>query len=104
MSQVSMNDTAHIGTKPNPLLIRSLLCLGFIFCGRIGGFESYLNSQLLCFNMKADQGCLLDAYPLVPNLDYKIFCGPCGENLLSFVKLVLGVFNLHRVWMCLKKR
>ena len=54
--------------------------------------------------MKNDQGGLLGAYPLGPNLDYKFSCGPCGENLVSFVKLVLGVFTLLRVWMCVKKR
>ena len=42
--------------------------------------------------MKYDQGGLLDAYPLDPNLSYKFSCGPCGENLVSLVKLVLGVF------------
>ena len=42
--------------------------------------------------MKYDQGGLLDAYLLDPNLNYKFFCGPYGENLVSLVKLVLGVF------------
>ena len=54
--------------------------------------------------MRNDQGDLLDAYPLDPNLDYKFFCGPRGENLVSFVKLVLGVFTSLRVWLCVKKK
>ena len=41
--------------------------------------------------MKYDQGSLLDAYPLDPNLNYNFFCGPYGENLVSLVRLVLGV-------------
>lgn len=36
--------------------------------------------------MKYDQGGLLDAHPLVPNLSYKFFFGPYGENLVSLVK------------------
>ena len=60
----------------------------------IGGFESSLKIQILCFNMKNYQGGLLDSYPLDPNLSYKFFCGPCGENLVSLAKLVLGVFAL----------
>ena len=54
--------------------------------------------------MNNDQGGLLDSYPLDPNLDYKFFCGPCGENLVSFVELVLGVFSLLSVWMCVRKK
>lgn len=54
--------------------------------------------------MTNDQGGLLDAYLLHPNLDYKFFCGPCEDNLVSFLKLVLGVFTLLKVWMCVKKR
>ena len=42
--------------------------------------------------MKCDQGDLLYAYPLDPNLIYKLFYGPCGENLVSWFKLVLGGF------------
>ena len=42
--------------------------------------------------MKCDQGGLLDAYPLDPNLIYKLSCGPCGENLVSWFKLLLGGF------------
>ena len=42
--------------------------------------------------MKYDQDSLLYAYALEPNLSYKFFCGPCGENLVSLVKLFLGVF------------
>ena len=42
--------------------------------------------------MKCDQGGLLDAYPLDPNLIYKFSCGPGGENLVSLFKLVLGGF------------
>ena len=53
--------------------------------------------------MKNDQGSLLDAYPLDPNLDYKLFCGPYGENLVGFVKLFLGVFSSLIVWMCVRK-
>ena len=53
--------------------------------------------------MNNDKGGLLDAYPLDPNLDYKFFCGPCGENLVSLVKLVLGVFALLSGWMCVRK-
>jgi len=51
--------------------------------------------------MKYDQGGLLDAYPLDPNLNYKFFCGPCGENLVSLVKLVLCVF-LFLVGECVR--
>ena len=54
--------------------------------------------------MKNDQGSLLDAYPIDPNLNYKFLCGPYGENLVSFVKLVLGVFALLSVWMCVRKK
>ena len=42
--------------------------------------------------MKRDQGGLLDAYPLDPNLIYKFSCGPYGENLVSWFKLFLGGF------------
>ena len=35
--------------------------------------------------MKNDQGDLLDAYPVDPNLDYKLFYGPYGENLVSLL-------------------
>ena len=42
--------------------------------------------------MKYDQGSLLDAHPLDPNLIYKFSCGHCGENLVSLFKLVLGGF------------
>ena len=66
--------------------------LGFYFPWADRWISSSLNTKLLCFNMKYDQGGLLDAYPLDPNLSYKLFCGPCGENLVSLVKLVLGVF------------
>ena len=54
--------------------------------------------------MKNDHADLLDAYSLHPNLDYKFFCGPCGDNLVSFVKLVLGVFSLFSGWMCMRKK
>ena len=54
--------------------------------------------------MKNDQGGLLDAYPLDPNLDYKFFCGPYGDSLVSFFKLVLGVFTFLSVWMCVRKK
>ena len=42
--------------------------------------------------MKRDQGGLLDAYPLDPNLNYNFSCGPCGESLVSWFKLFLGGF------------
>ena len=54
--------------------------------------------------MKYDQGELLDAYPLDPNLSYKFFCGPYGENLMILVKLVLGVFSFLSGWMCVGKK
>ena len=54
--------------------------------------------------MNNDQGGLLDAYPLDPNFNYKLFCGTCGENLVNFVKVVLGVFALLSVWMCVRKK
>ena len=54
--------------------------------------------------MMNDQGGLLDAYRLDPILNYKFFCGPFGENLVSFIKLVLGVFALISMWMCVRKK
>ena len=42
--------------------------------------------------MKHDQGRLLHAYPLDPNLNYNLSFGPYGESLVSWFKLFLGGF------------